>query len=207
MNLGQKRGSETHKRNYILIVAIVIALVLYFLASIYFLPNLYVRLPKPSPEPVILNADTSLSQVSLGKTFNFTVTAENAADNADIQYISVGFPNLTRIDGTVHIIESNFSQKPLFVNIGDKVASGYTGLENILYAKYPSIEAFSRPWHHKDIHHIKLEIKPPSVGKFVIFLKAIALPHTGNSPHYPKDGIKDFQNEFVKVYAIEVLKY
>jgi hypothetical protein len=207
MNLGHKRGSETQKRNYILIVCVLIALALYFLASIYFLPNLYVRLPKLSPAPVVINAGISLSQVSLGKTFNFTVTAENAADKADIQYISVGFPNLTRIDGDIHIRESNFSQKPLFVNIGDKVASGYTGLENILYAKYPSIEAFSRPWHYKDIHHIKLEIKPSSVGKFVIFLKAIALPHTGNSAHYPQEGTKDFQNEFVKVYAIEVLKY
>jgi hypothetical protein len=206
MNIGYKHLFDGRKRSDILVVVIVLSLVLYFLVSIYVLPNLYVRVPKPRPVPVISNTKISLPQIQLGKTFYFSVAAENTGDNADIQIISVAFPNLTRIGGYILIRESDFTQKPLFVNIGDKVGSGYTGLENIVYAKYPSIEAFSRPWHSKDIHHIKLEVKPSSAGKFVIFLKAIALPHAGDLAHYPQNGIKDFQNEFVKVYAIEVLQ-
>ncbi|MFL6356927.1 MAG: hypothetical protein ACJ71K_17650 [Nitrososphaeraceae archaeon] len=204
MNICHTHLFDGRKRNLILVAVIILSLAIYFLVSIYILPNLYVRIPKPSPAPVISNTNISVPKIHLGKTFYFGVTAENAGDNADIQIISVAFPNLTRIHGNIYIRESDFTQKPLFVNIGDKVGSGYTGLENILYAKYPSIEAFSRPWHSKDIHHIKFEIKPSSAGKFVIYLKAIALPHADDLAHYPQNGIKDYQNEFVKVYAIEV---
>ena len=207
MNIGYKHLFDSRKRNQILVVVIVLALALYFLISIYVLPNLYVTLPKQRPIPVIIsNTNISVPQIDLGKTFYFSVTAENVGDNADIQIISVAFPNLTRLDGDIHIRESDFTQKPLFVKMGDKVGSGYTGLENIVYAKYPSLEAFSRPWHSKDVHHIKLELKPSSAGKFVIFLKAIALPHAGDFAHFPRTGITDFQNEFVKVYAVEVLQ-
>jgi hypothetical protein len=206
MNIGHKHLFDGRKRNKILVVVIVLSLALYFLISIYVLPNLYVTLPKLRPVPVISNTNISVPQIHLGKTFYFGVTAENVGDNADIQIISVAFPNLTRLDGDIHIRESDFTQKPLFVKTGDKVGSGYTGLENIVYVKYPSVEAFSRPWHSKDVHHIKLEIKPSSAGKFVIFLKAVALPHSSDFAHYPRNGIRDFQNEFVKVYAIEVLQ-
>jgi hypothetical protein len=167
---------------------------------------LYVRIPAPKPLPVINNTSISPSLIHLGNTFYFSVRAQNTGDNADIQIISIAFPNLSRIDRSVHIQQSDFTQKPLFVNVGDKVGSDYTGLENIVYAKYPSIEAFSRPWHSKATHNIILEIRPSSTGKFLIFLKAVSLPHTNNLAHYPQNGIKDFQNEFVKVYAVYVLQ-
>jgi hypothetical protein len=32
------------------------------------------------------------------------------------------------------------------------------------------------------------------------------LPHTENVAHYPQTGLKDFQNEYVKVYSVEVLQ-
>src|SRR6187551_2863524 len=136
MNIWHTHLFDGRKRNLILVAVIILSLAIYFLVSIYILPNLYVRIPKPSPAPVISNTNISVPKIHLGKTFYFGVTAENAGDNADIQIISVAFPNLTRIHGNIYIRESDFTQKPLFVNIGDKVGSGYTGLENILYAKY-----------------------------------------------------------------------
>ncbi|HZC21113.1 MAG TPA: hypothetical protein VE223_05670 [Nitrososphaeraceae archaeon] len=206
MNIGYKYISDGHKRNRIIVVLIILSLAVYFSISIYVLPSLYISTPKLRPLPLIINTKISAPQIRLGKTFYLDVTAENAGDNADIQIVSAGFPNLTSIGRYINIRQSDFTQKPLFVNIGDKVGSNYTGLENIVYAKYPSIEAFSRPWHSKNIHHIEFEVKPTSVGKFVIFLKTVALPHSGDFAHYPRSGIKDFQNEFVKVYSIEVLQ-
>ena len=206
MNIRYKHPFDRQNRNYVLAAVVAVSLILYFFVSIYILPNLYVRAPKPKPAPLISNTNLSSSLINLGNTFDFSVRAENRGDNADIQIISIAFPNLTHIDKIVQIQQSDFTQKPLFVKVGDKVGSGYTGLENIVYAKYPSIEAFSRPWHFKVIHNIKLEIKPSSPGKFLIFLKAVSLPHTNNLAHYPQNGIKDFQNEFVKVYAVEVLR-
>ena len=195
-----------HMMNHILAALVAVSLILYFFLSIYVLPKLYVRAPKPKPAPVIINADLSPRLIYLGNTFYFRVQAENIGDNADIEIISIAFPNLTGIDRNVQIQQSDFTQKPLFVKVGDKVGSSYTGLENIVYAKYASIEAFSRPWHSKVVHNIKLEIKPSSPGKFLVFLKAISLPHTSDLAHYPQTGIKDFQNEFVKVYELEVLQ-
>ena len=194
------------KRSNVVFVLIALSLSAYFLASIYVLPGLYVKLPKPRPVPLISDTKISPPRIQLGETFYMILTAENVGDNADIQIISVGFPNLTTVDRYMHIRESDFSQKPVFVTIGEKVGSDYNGLENIVYARYPSIEAFSRPWHSKDVHHIEFEVKPSSVGKFVIFLKAIALPHGGDFAHYPRNGIKDYQNEFVKAYSIEVMQ-
>ena len=205
MKIGYKHLFERRKRSDIVVIVIIMSLALYFLASLYFLPKLYIRIPKLRPAPIINSVRMSPLQIYLGQTFDLSVAAENLGDNADIQIVSMAFPNLTSLDERVRIIQSDFTQKPLLIKIGDKVGSDYSGLENIVYAKQPSIEAFSRPWHSKDTHHIELQVRPDFAGKFVIFLKAIALPHTDNFSHYPQNGIKDSQNEFVKVYAIDVL--
>ena len=194
------------KRSYVIAALVAVSLISYFFVSIYILPDIYVRAPKPRPAPIISKANLSSPVIHLGNTFYFYLQAKNAGDDADMQIISIAFPNLTSIDTKVYIRQSDLTQKPLFVNIGDKVGSDYTGLENIVYAKYPSIEAFSRPWHSNVPHSMKLEIRPSSVGKFLIFLKVISFPHTDNFAHYPKAGIKDFQNEYVKVYPVEILQ-
>ncbi|MFL6345188.1 MAG: hypothetical protein ACJ71A_07065, partial [Nitrososphaeraceae archaeon] len=118
MNIWHTHLFDGRKRNLILFAVIILSLAIYFLVSIYILPNLYVRIPKPSPAPVISNTNISVPKIHLGKTFYFSVAAENVGDNADIQIISVAFPNLTRIHGNIYIRESDFTQKPLLVNIG-----------------------------------------------------------------------------------------
>ena len=117
-----------------------------------------------------------------------------------------GFPNLTSIDGIVQIRQSDFNQKPILIKKGEMVGSDYQGAEHLISARYPSIEAFSRPWHSQLTNHIQLEVKPISVGRFVILLKSVAFPHLNQFAHYPLNGLRDYQNEFVKAYSILVIK-
>lgn len=194
------------RQSYVIAALVAFSLILYFFISIYVLPGTYVKVPKPRPAPIISKANLSSQVIHLGDTFYFDLRAENLGDDADMQIVSIAFPNLTRTDTIVYIRQSDLTQRPLFVKIGDKIGSDYTGLGNVVNAKYPSIEAFSRPWHSNTHHSIRMEIRPSSVGKFVIYLKAISFPHTDNLAHYPQSGVKDFQNEYVKVYPVQVLQ-
>jgi hypothetical protein len=152
--------------------------------------------------------DVSLSSpvVGIGQSFYLTITGVNIGDSADFQTISVGFPNLTTIYRFVKIIRSDFIQKPILIKKDEMVGSSYQGTGNLISAKYPSIEAFSRPWHSQVIHHIEFEITPNSIGRFVILLKSVAFPHLNQFAHYPLNGLRDYQNEFVKAYSIQVVK-
>ena len=43
-------------------------------------------------------------------------------------------------------------------------------------------------------------------GRFVVFVKSVALPHTSELAHYPQDGTLDPQKEFVEPYSVQVTK-
>ncbi|MFY9873264.1 MAG: hypothetical protein WAK17_26440 [Candidatus Nitrosopolaris sp.] len=200
----RKHHLDKTTETFILIASIASILFVYFFLSLYTFPHLYVTLPKLRPIPVITNVSVSPSVVDVGHSFHLSLTAANNGDSTDIQTISVGFPNLTSIDGFVQIRQSDFNQKPLLIKKGEMVRSDYQGAENLVPARYPSMETFSRPWHSQVIHHIQLEIKPISVGLFVILLKSVAFPHLNQFAHYPLNGLRDYQNEFVKAYSIVV---
>jgi len=202
----QKLHLNRRTKTFILIASIASILSVYFFLSLYAFPHLYVTLLKLRPIPVINNASLSSYVIHIGHSFRFSLTGTNNGDSADIQTISVGFPNLTSIDGFVQIIQSDLNQKPLLIKKGEMVGPNYQGAENLVPARYPSIEAFSRPWHSQVIHHIQLEVKPISVGRFVILLKSVAFPHLNQFAHYPLNGLRDYQNEFVKAYSILVVR-
>lgn len=44
-----------------------------------------------------------------------------------------------------------------------------------------------------------------SVRRFVIFLKTIALPLINELDHYPRIGIKDYQEEFIAISSVDVV--
>jgi hypothetical protein len=190
---------------FVLIASISAILSVYFFLSLYTFPNLYVTPPKIRPIPVINSVSLSSSVIEIGHSFNLSLSATNNGDSADIQTISVGFPNLTSTDGFVQIRQSDLNQKPLLIKKGEMVGSDYRA-ENLISARYPSIETFSRPWHSQVTHHIQLEVKPVSAGRFVILLKSVAFPHLNQFAHYPLNGLRDYQNEFVKAYSIQVMK-
>jgi hypothetical protein len=180
----------------------------------YFFPVFYSSQPNRAKGlPVITQTDLSPSPVSAGSSFNFFVTGFNRGQTTDIQIVSVSFPNLTGDisrgnsnpnGGYVKVKEYNFTQSPLFVIPGDTVGSGYSGGAETVTAKYPSIELFSRPWRAQTGYSATLEITASCAGKFVVFVKAISLPHFDKSSHYPQKGLKDYQQEFVEVYPINI---
>ena len=190
----------------VLIVLAAISLIIYYSLSILYIPQLYFSSSSEvKSHPVITEAKLSDSKVVLGESFDLTITASNNGDTADMQLVSLSFPNITSIDSIVKISDYNFTQKPLFIEIGDEVGSEYVGLDKAINSPYPSIEANSRPWHTGDYYQISIDVKPTSVGRFVIFVKTIALPQINELDHYPRFGIKDYQGEFVAVSAVDVV--
>jgi hypothetical protein len=143
---------------FVLIALISALLSVYFFLSLYAFPNLYVTPPKIRPIPVINSVSLSASVIEIGHSFNLSLSATNNGDGADVQTISVGFPNLTSIDGFVQIRQSDLNQKPLLIKKGEMLGSDYRA-GNLISARYPSIEAFSRPWHSQVTHHIQLEFQ------------------------------------------------
>ena len=204
-----KRHNSIRRVNTTTIVLIVIAaisLIIYYSLSIFFLPQLYfLSSSEVKSQPVITEAKLSASRVVVGERFDLTITAMNKGDTADMQVVYLSFPNITTIDSIVKILKYNFTQKPVFIEIEDEIGSEYVGLDKIINAYYPAIEANSRPWQTGDYYQISLEVKPSTVGRFVIFVKTIALPHINELNHYPKLGIKDYQGEFVAVSSVEVV--
>ena len=190
----------------VLIVLAAISLIIYYSLSILFIPQLYLSFSSEvKSQPVITGAKLSNSKVILGESFDLTITTRNNGDTTDMQVVSLSFPNITSIDSIVKISDYNFTQKPVFIEVGDDVGSEYYGFDKVIKAPYPSIEANSRPWHTGDYYQISIDVKPTSVGRFVIFLKTIALPHINELDHYPRFGIKDYQGEFIAVSSVDVV--
>lgn len=203
-----KRPNNTTRINttIIIIVIAVISLIIYYSLSIFIIPQLYfLTSSEVKPQPVITTAKLSASKVVVGESFDLTIIATNNGDTADMQLVSLSFPNITSIDSIVKILKYNFTQKPVFIKMGDKVGSEYVGANKVINAYYPAIEANSRPWYNGDYYQISVEVKPNNVGRFVIFVKTIALPHTNELGHYPRFGIKDYQGEFVVLSSVEVV--
>ncbi len=190
----------------VLIVLAAISLIIYYSLSILYIPQLYLSFSSEvKSQPVITGAKLSNSKVILGESFDLTITTRNNGDTADMQVVSLSFPNITSIGSIVKISDYNFTQKPVFIEVGDDVGSEYYGFDKVIKAPYPSIEANSRPWHTGDYYQISIDVKPTSVGRFVIFSKTIALPHINELDHYPRFGIKDYQGEFIAVSAVDVV--
>jgi hypothetical protein len=160
--------------------------------------------------PTLTEVSLSSSGLSHGGSFDISVTGFNRGETTDIQIVSISFPNMTgninfgdgnQKDGYMKVKNHNFSQSPLFVASGDIVGSRYSGGSETTAAKYPSVEFFSRPWKGNTGHHARIEVSPASSDKFVIFVKAISLPHFGNLSHYPQEGLRDYQEEFLEIHS------
>jgi hypothetical protein len=192
-------------RAIILAGGIAAALAIYFFISLYVLPESYQEATgQPRPEPVITGVSISSQQIVLGETLTLSVSGTNGGDTADMQIVSVGFPNVTA-GSDVRVLEHDFAQTPFTVERGDGVGSGYTGTSAVV-AQYPSIEAFSRPWDADASYTIDLEVTPANDGRFVVFVKSVAFPHSWDGAHYPRQGLVDYQQEFVESFSVQVTK-
>jgi hypothetical protein len=190
-------------RAIILVSAVASALVLYFSLSLYVLPQLYQSTEPRRPEAAVTNVSVLASKVELGHAFVVSVIGINIGEVADMQIVSIGFPNLTTTDN-FKVLMHDFAQTPIFISPGDEVSSEYG--ERSVEAQYPSVEAYSRPWVSGRTYGIDLQVMPEAAGQLVIYVKSIAFPHSWDEAHWPQDGIVDYQKEFVQVHYVQVTK-
>jgi hypothetical protein len=183
----------------------------YFALSAFVLPHAYLSSPlmaAPRPAPVVTEVSLSDRSVALGQSFRIRVNATNQGEHADLQLVSIAFPNATST-GIVKVESYTFRQSPIFVNPGRPLAAGYQGSRDAataatVPARYPAVEAWSMPWDHGESFGAELRVTPQHEGRFVVFVKAVGLPHSHNGAHYPQSGIVDQQGEYVAAYEVNV---
>lgn len=180
------------------------AMALYFVLAVLVSPPIYsnaeVKVPKPRIE-VTLSSDG----ITLGQSFDVTIKSYNEGDTADMQLVSVAFPHSQNLD-MVTINSYDFMQSPQLIAIGDEIGSEYTAGAKTVASEYPSIEAYSRPFHQGDTFQMTLKITPKEAGQFQFFTKTVAMPHASEESHYPDSGTLDHQNEFVQIHTVEVTR-
>lgn len=212
------------KRAAVLAAILLVTIAAYFAFSLYLLPEFYRQSIQPrKPAPEITWVAISAPEIRLGESFTISVTGINNGQEADMQTVSLAFPNFTRTDG-FSVVSHDFLQAPLLIAAGNEVGSQYAGPEKPDIAQYASVEAYSRPWEAGKSYSIKVEVTPGSEGRFVIFVKSVGLPHVGDQAHYPRawpaeetrtgDGValgamaeavvEDSQQELVQVYSVQV---
>jgi hypothetical protein len=190
----------------ILTSVVAVALVAYFSLSLYVFPQSYQSIEPRRPQAIVTDVNLSAPTITLGQALIISVTGtNNGEDAADMQIVSVGFPNLTSIDN-IKILKHNFTQTPMLITPGKLLSSQYSSTGESVLAQYASIEAFSRPWEAGKTYSADIEAIPKTEGKFVVFIKSVALPHTWEQAHYPPDGTLDQQKEFVRTYPVQVTK-
>jgi hypothetical protein len=192
-------------RAIILAAAVAAALAVYFSLALYVFPQSYQSIEQRRPAAAVTNVSLSASEVELGQAFVISVTGTNIGEEADMQIVSIGFPNFTATN-SIEVIRHNFSQTPQLISAGKPVGSEYAGLEKPVAAQYASAEAYSRPWADGSTYSIDLQVRPDAEGRFAIFVKSVAFPHSWNGAHWPQEGFIDYQKEFVQVHYVQVIK-
>lgn len=182
-------------------IAAASALALYF-SIVFYVPQ-YQPVELMQPEAAVTGVALSEPEIALGQSFVITVAGANSGQDADMQIVSVGFPNLTATDG-IEIIRHDFAQTPILISAGDQIGSAYGGTATPAAAQYASVEAFSRPWEGGRSYSIDIEVTPETEGRFAVFVKAVAFPHSWSGAHWPSEGTLDHQQEFVQVHYVEV---
>src|SRR5262245_27675070 len=132
----------------------------YFILSLVFFPNYFIsqsEISKPKPMPVIIYVNSSTYAIKQEESLRMSIAATNIGDNADVQTVSISFPNSTslisgdsaEINGNntiVTILEQNFTRSPDFIAVGEQIGSSYSGGGQNTLATYPLIQLYSRPW-------------------------------------------------------------
>ena len=180
-----------------------VLLSLYFLLTVFILPSEFLITEQLVPQPVF-EATLSDTEIDLGDSFRLEIISKNIGDYADIHIVSVGFPQLVEIDDVVKIATYDFSLSPSYIDVGEEIGSSYSGGVETTLAKYPSIEAMSRPLKPDVAPPFALFLPPPLYGVFDLYVKSIGIPPSSDISHYPTSGVLDHQNEYVSVYSVTV---
>ena len=190
-------------RNSIIVIITVASLILYFGLTVFVLPGQFLKNEQLFPSPYF-DVEISSQTINLGDSFRIKIESENRGDYGDIHIISTAFPTIQAIDNIVRIVSYDFSHTPVIVEVGDQIGASYTGGVQTIYAQYPSIEAMNRPVPKNSTYTMELLITPQEIGDFLIYVKAVGIPHVSDESHYPQSGVLDHQNEYVKEFSITV---
>jgi hypothetical protein len=174
----------------------------YFVLMVIIFPQIYsntdIGIPKPTLETIFPQ------QAKLGKPFEVTIISNNIGANADLQSVTVEFPQNQNLDN-VKITSYDFLQSPKLFLQETLIGSDYNGGQDMVHSKYPFIEAYNRPSMTGHSSIMTLEIIPTELGPFTVYSKTVAMPHLSEISHFPTQGILDHQNEFVQEHTIEVI--
>ena len=179
------------------------SLTVYFALTVFILPEQYMSNEKLISEPQF-EVEISHDEISLGESFRVEIATENNGEYGDIHILSTAFPDLSKIGDVVRIATYDFTQTPVNIATGDKIIAKYSGGLEHTIAKYPSIEAMSRPAYPDSRYHLTQIITPEKPGIFSIYIKSVNIPHSTDLSHYPQTGILDHQEEYVQVYSVNV---
>lgn len=188
----------------IALILVLAGLAVYFGIVLFVAPYEFSSIKALDPQPSITTV-VSEDRIRLGGSFHLVVNSDNSNDVADIQIVSIAFPNMTQIGNRVQIVSYDFTQSPRYVKTGDEIGSEYSGGTKSVIAQYPSVEAYSRPVSPGTHHSVELKITPDTLGNFTMYVKTIAIPHGDNS-HYPRSGPLDHQHEYVVPISVAVFQ-
>ncbi len=188
----------------VVLLSIGTSISIFFGLTLFYFPPLFENTSLNIPEPLI-DVEFSKNTIQLGESFNVSIISRNIGDQADIQIVSIGFPKLNTTDSIVKITSYNFTQSPHYVKINDEIGAKYSTANEFVNAKYPSIEAYSRPVPKDTMFAITLQVTPPQTGSFEVYAKTIAMPHSSDRSHFPQSGLLDFQEEYVQVHSVSVM--
>ena len=175
----------------------------YFALTVFILPEQYMSNEKLISQPQF-EVEISHNEIQLGESFRLEIITKNKGEYGDIHILSTAFPDLSEIGDVVRIVTYDFTQTPVNISPGDKIIVKYSGGLEYAIAKYPSIEAMSRPVYPDSRYHLAQIITPEKPGIFSIYIKSVNIPHSTDLSHYPHTGVLDHQEEYVQVYSINV---
>ena len=175
----------------------------YFALNFAVFPQTYQGVPVAAPQPSI-DVTLSASQIRLGEFFDLSITATNNGEEADLQTITVEFPQNQNLDN-IQIKSYDFLQSPKLFVPEQQIGTDYTGGQTMIQSKYPFIEAYNRPAKPGLTHSVTLQITPTVTGIFTVYSKTVAMPHINDLSHFPIGGTVDHQNEFVLEHIVMVV--
>ena len=146
-----------------------VLLFLYFLLTVFILPSEFLMTEQLVPQP-IFEATLSETEINLGDSFRLDIVSKNIGDYADIHIVSVGFPDLTEIDDVVKIATYDFSLSPSYIDVDDEIGSSYSCGVDTTLAKYPLIQAMSRPLKSDIETHFDIVLTPKNSGIFNVYV-------------------------------------
>lgn len=187
------------KKIYAVVACVMAA---YFVLAVMVFPKSYENSHINVPQPR-LEVNLSDKQILIGESFRMDIKSYNDGDAADLQIVTVSFPENENLDN-IKITSYDFLQSPKMIEAGHDVGAQYG--EGTTKSQYPFLEAYSRPSKSGDTFGMTLEITPNAAGPFRVYAKSVAMPHSDDSSHFPPGGLLDHQNEFVVEYTVEVLE-